>query len=146
MQVVAADQNFCRELQARCKSPDHLERERAHAVEHFRDPRAGDDVPFQVLARQAARFHHVEQKVDRVGRLDRGVLALVVTARRVGRSCTRAGALKAINANTALDTGLNMAMRGAARSRPRFTRSRGSCGLFDALPDLSGGIAGGTCE
>src|SRR6266700_6519075 len=77
LQLVAADQNFGRELQARRKPPDHLERERAHAVEHFRNPRAGTDVPLQILARQAARFHDVEQKVDRVGRLDRGVLALV---------------------------------------------------------------------
>src|SRR6266704_5267726 len=39
LQLVAADQNFGRELEARGKPPDHLERERAHAVEHFRNPR-----------------------------------------------------------------------------------------------------------
>src|SRR6266704_5451895 len=55
LQLVAADQNFGRELQARRKPPDHLERERAHAVEHFRTPRTRADVPLQILARQAPR-------------------------------------------------------------------------------------------
>src|SRR5712692_5604993 len=67
----------------------------------------------------------------------------MVSARRAGQSCARAGAVRTISANVALNTGLDMTMRGATRSRPRFTRSRGSCGLLDALPDQFGGSADG---
>src|SRR5450830_769423 len=77
LQFISTNQNISRQIQPRCEPAYHLQRKRAYAVQHRRDPGARADVRFQVFSRHPARFHDMLQEVDRIGRLDRVVLALV---------------------------------------------------------------------
>src|SRR5450759_5375086 len=66
LHFVIANEDVGGDLQSRREPPNHVKRKRVDAIKHFRDTPARADERLQILARQFARFHHVQQEIDRI--------------------------------------------------------------------------------
>lgn len=75
-QLITTQEHVRGNLQPVGKPSNHFERQGPHPIEHLCDAGARSDLGLEVLSRQPAGLHHVEQKLDRVGFGDRVVPGL----------------------------------------------------------------------
>ena len=95
--TVLPDQYVGGDAESVVELPDHLDRERATAIEHFGDTSTTAEERFEIPASQPSAVHVVEQRIDWVRRLNRLVSRLVVVHESSedfesvagGRSCLR---------------------------------------------------------
>src|SRR3989442_13340332 len=71
------DQRFGGNPELAMQAPDHLERERALAVQHFVDPIELTDHGHQVFGAEARLLHAELDRLDRIGQVHGKVLLLV---------------------------------------------------------------------